>query len=69
LVGATTLVAGAGAGLALALLPKGSTAQVVALVLAGVPGILAWLATPVWFLRLGRRPADVPSLPMQGARS
>jgi hypothetical protein len=69
LVGATTLVAGAGAGLALVLLPRGSTAQVVALVLAGVPGILAWLATPVWFLRLGRPSADVPSVPMQGARS
>jgi hypothetical protein len=63
LVGATTLVAGAGAGLALALLPKGSTAQVVGLVVAGVPGVVAWLATPVWFLLLGGRSA-VPS--MQG---
>ena len=67
LVGATTLVAGAGAGLALALLPKGSTAQVVALVLAGVPGILAWLATPVWFLRLADPSAAARSLSMQGA--
>ncbi len=66
LIGATTLVAGAGAGLALALLPKGSTAQVVALVLAGVPGILAWLATPVWFLRLASPAAAAPS--MQGAQ-
>jgi hypothetical protein len=70
LVGATTLAAGAGAGLALALLPKGSTAQVVALVLAGVPGVLAWLATPVWFLLLGGRSA-VPSMQevsMRGAQ-
>ena len=66
LVGATTLAAGAGAGLALALLPNGSTAQVVGLVLAGIPGIVAWLATPVWFLRLGSPPAAVPS--MQGAQ-
>jgi hypothetical protein len=65
LVGATTLVAGAGAGLSLALLPKGSTAQVVGLVLAGVPGILAWLATPVWFLRLANPESIVP----RGVRS
>ena len=68
LVGATTLVAGAGAGLALALLPKGSTAQVVALVLAGIPGLVAWLATPVWFLRLADpRHAD-PRTVLEGAQ-
>jgi hypothetical protein len=56
-VGATTLAAGAGAGAALLLLPEGSTARLVALVVAGVPGVAAWLATPVWFLRLGSRSA------------
>ncbi len=76
LVGATSLAAGAGAGLALALLPKGSTAQVIGLVLAGVPGVLAWLATPVWFLRLADpsaaapdRPVDAESTVLRGARS
>jgi hypothetical protein len=58
LAGATTLAAGAGAGLALVLLPTNSVAQVTALVVAGVPGVLAWLATPVWFLRLGNRSAE-----------
>ena len=61
LVGTTTLAAGASAGLALALLPKGSTAQIVGLVLAGVPGIVAWLATPVWFLRLASPATAAPS--------
>jgi hypothetical protein len=71
-VGAATLAAGAGAAAGWLLLPRGSTAQVVVLVAAGIPGVLAWLATPVWFLRLGHRPADVPASavrPMQGAQS
>jgi hypothetical protein len=55
-IGAAPLAAGAGAPAALGLLPHGSTAQVIGLVIAGRPGILAWLATPVWFLRLGSRP-------------
>ena len=71
-IGATTLLAGAGAGAALFLLPEHSTARLVALVAAGVPGVLAWLATPVWFLRLGSRSA-VSTSPttreMQEARS
>jgi hypothetical protein len=74
LVGATTLVAFAGVGLALALLPRNSTAQVVALVVAGVPGLLAWIATPVWFLRLGSpsaggRRVDAGIPVSRGARS
>ena len=70
-IGAATLAAGAGAGAALVLLPRNSTVQVVALVLAGVPGILAWIATPVWFLRLGSRPAHPlrSTPPLQGAAS
>jgi hypothetical protein len=68
-VGAATLAAGAVATAGWVLLPQGSTGQVVVLVLAGIPGVLSWIATPVWFLRLGRRPADVPSLSGQGVRS
>jgi hypothetical protein len=64
LVGGTTLVSFAGVGLALVLLPRSSTAQVIALVVAGVPGLLAWIATPVWFLRLGRPSAAVPDRPV-----
>jgi hypothetical protein len=65
-VGASTLAAGAGAGAALLLLPEHSAARLVALAVAGVPGVLAWLATPVWFLRLGSRAAPPP---LQGAES
>jgi hypothetical protein len=71
-VGAATLAAGAAAATGWLLLPQGSTAQVVVLVLAGIPGVLAWIATPLWFLRLGSRPAAEPSaavVPMQGVRS
>jgi hypothetical protein len=57
-VGASTLAAGAGAGTAVLLLPEHSTARLVALVVAGVPGVLAWLATPVWFWLLGSRAAS-----------
>ncbi len=54
LAGATTLAAGAGVGLALLLLPKELGRSGHRVVVAGVPGVLARLATPVWFLRLGR---------------
>jgi hypothetical protein len=68
-VGATTLFAGAVAGAAL-LLPEHSTARLVALVVAGVPGVAAWLATPVWFLRLGSTVVASRSAPsMRGAQS
>jgi hypothetical protein len=58
----------------LALLPPNSTAQVVALALAGVPGLLAWIATPLWFLRLGSpsgggHPVDAGIPVSRGARS
>jgi hypothetical protein len=67
-VGAATLAAGAVAASGWVLLPQGSTTQVVVLVLAGVPGVLAWIATPVWFLRLGSRPVAPSMQPsMQGA--
>lgn len=57
IVGTATLASGAAAGAGLALFPRGSAAQIAVLVAAGVPGVLAWLATPIWFLRLGSRPA------------
>jgi hypothetical protein len=73
-IGAATLVSGAGAGAALVLLPRNSTAQFVALGITGLPGVLAWLATPVWFLRLGSRAAaplrpSRSTRPLQGAQS
>ena len=40
-----------GAGL---LLPEGSLPRRTALVIGGLPGMVGWLAMPVWFLRLGR---------------
>jgi hypothetical protein len=70
LVGATTLAAAAGVAAGLVLLPRASVAQLVVLVVAGAPGIVAWLAMPVWFLLLAgplaALPADrpVPALPL-----
>ncbi len=53
LSGGGVLAGGAvvGAGL---LLPDGSLPRRAALVIGGAPGLFGWLATPAWFLRLGR---------------
>jgi hypothetical protein len=40
--------------LALALMPAGSTNQVIALLVGGVPAAVAWLTVPAWSLRVGR---------------
>lgn len=53
LSGGGVLAGGALAGVGL-LLPRASRARRAALVGGGVPGVLAWLALPVWFLRLAR---------------
>jgi hypothetical protein len=53
--GAATLACFAGVLTGLVLLPWGSVLQFVVLGVTGLPGVLAWLATPVWFLMLGGR--------------
>lgn len=66
--GAATLGSFAGVVTGLVLLPWGSAPQIVVLVVAALPGVLAWLATPVWFLMLGGRLAalaDAPRTPAQ----
>jgi hypothetical protein len=60
LVGATTLAAAAGVAAGLVLLPWASVAQFVVLIVVGSPGVVAWLATPVWFLLLGGPLAALP---------
>ena len=47
------LAGGAVVGVGL-LLPARSLARQAALVIGGAPGLAGWLATPAWFLRLGR---------------
>jgi hypothetical protein len=53
--GAATLASFAGVVTGLVLLPWGSVLQIVVLAVTGLPGVLAWLGTPVWFLMLGGR--------------
>ena len=53
LSGGGVLAGGAVLGLGL-LLPEGSLPRRAAMVIGGVPGLVGWLAMPVWFLRLGR---------------
>jgi hypothetical protein len=58
--GGGVLAGGAVVGLGL-LLPERSLPRRVALVIGGAPGLVGWLTTPAWFLRLGRELAsDVP---------
>ena len=57
LSGGGVLAGGALAGAGL-LLPEGSFPRRAALVIGGAPGLAGWLATPVWFLRLGRALSD-----------
>jgi hypothetical protein len=53
LSGGGVLAGGAVAGAGL-LLPEASLARRAAFVIGGVPGVTAWIAMPLWFLRLGR---------------
>jgi hypothetical protein len=54
-IGAATLASLAGVLTGLLLLPWASVPQIAVLAIAGLPGVVAWLATPVWFLMLGGR--------------
>lgn len=56
LSGGGVLVGGAVAGLGM-LLPRGSFPRRALVAVGGAPGAVAWLAMPVWFLRLGRVPS------------
>ena len=59
------LAGGAVVGVGL-LLPERSLARRAALVIGGAPGLAGWLATPAWFLRLGRAlSAGEPALPVE----
>jgi hypothetical protein len=53
LCGGGVLAGGAVVGVGL-LLPTGSLPRRAAFVIGGAPGLAAWIAMPVWFLRLGR---------------
>jgi len=53
LSGGGVLAGGAVVGIGL-LLPEGSRRRRAAIVVGGVPGLVGWLTTPVWFERLGR---------------
>jgi hypothetical protein len=53
LSGGGVLAGGAVVGLGL-LMPRGSLRRRAAITVGGAPGLLGWLAMPVWFLRLGR---------------
>jgi hypothetical protein len=52
LSGGGVLAGGAVAALGM-LLPRGSFPRRAAVAIGGAPGVVAWLAMPVWFLRLG----------------
>jgi hypothetical protein len=65
--GAATLVSFAGVVAGVVLLPWASVLQIVVLVVVGLPGVVAWLATPVWFLMLSGRLAALAASPRSPA--